>query len=56
MDLTFNWNVSKIYTLKGGINNLMDVKYATRRASGYPGPGLLPGTGRTIYFSVGIKL
>lgn len=35
-----------------GLNNVFDTKYATRRAGGYPGPGLLPGQGRTAAFTV----
>jgi Fe(3+) dicitrate transport protein len=38
------------------VNNLLDKNYATRRAGGYPGPGILPGEGRTFYVSLGIKL
>ncbi|MEN9348957.1 MAG: hypothetical protein RLZZ77_2468, partial [Bacteroidota bacterium] len=34
------------------LNNVFDTKYATRRAGGYPGPGLLPGQGRTAAFTV----
>ena len=36
-----------------GVNNITDKKYATRRAGGYPGPGILPGNGRTIFVSIG---
>ncbi len=39
----------------GGINNLTDERYFTRRAGGYPGPGILPADGRTFYVSAGIK-
>lgn len=43
------------YNLRFGINNLTNEMYATRRASGYPGPGILPGEGRTFFVSVGAK-
>jgi Fe(3+) dicitrate transport protein len=43
------------YNLRAGINNFTDQKYATRRSGGYPGPGILPGEGRTFYVSVGAK-
>lgn len=43
------------YNIKAGVNNLTNVNYATRRAGGYPGPGLLPGEGRTFYVSVGVS-
>ncbi|MCU0622448.1 MAG: TonB-dependent receptor [Gemmatimonadaceae bacterium] len=33
---------------EGSINNLLDARYATRRATGYPGPGLIPGDGRVF--------
>lgn len=31
---------------EGSVNNLLDARYATRRATGYPGPGIIPGDGR----------
>jgi Fe(3+) dicitrate transport protein len=40
----------------GGINNLTNVKYFTRRISTYPGPGILPGDGLTFYLGVGLKI
>ena len=44
------------FNLKGGINNLTDKKYFTRRINTYPGPGILPGDGRTYYISFGVKI
>jgi Fe(3+) dicitrate transport protein len=38
--------------LKAGINNVFNEQYATRRASGYPGPGILPGEAQTFYLSI----
>ncbi|HYV92580.1 MAG TPA: TonB-dependent receptor [Chitinophagales bacterium] len=43
------------FSLTGGINNLTDKKYFTRRINTYPGPGILPGDGRTGYLSFGAK-
>jgi len=43
----------KNYTFKAGLNNILDEKYATRRSTGYPGPGILPGNGRTFFATVG---
>jgi Fe(3+) dicitrate transport protein len=48
--------ISENYSLKAGVNNLTDSRYATRRAGGYPGPGILPGNGRTFFLTVQIKL
>ena len=46
----------KKLNVRGGINNLDNTIYATRRSSGYPGPGILPNEGRTFYLSIGAKL
>jgi Fe(3+) dicitrate transport protein len=51
--MTYQW--AGIYQLRAGINNLTNEVYATRRAGGYPGPGILPGTGRTFYLTAGIR-
>jgi Fe(3+) dicitrate transport protein len=53
MDASLTYKFLKYYNLKAGVNNLTDEKYASRRATGYPGPGILPGNGRTLYFSLG---
>lgn len=55
MDLSLTFKFLDRYNLKAGINNLTDEKYATRRAGGYPGPGILPGNGRTFFISLGAK-
>jgi Fe(3+) dicitrate transport protein len=43
------------FEIKWGINNIFNSKYFTRRSSSYPGPGLLPGDGRTFFITIGIK-
>lgn len=53
MDAALTYKFLKYYNVKAGVNNLTDEKYASRRATGYPGPGILPGNGRTLYFSLG---
>lgn len=55
-DLSTEYRFLKNYNIRAGINNLLNEDYATRRAGGYPGPGILPGEGRTFYISVGAKL
>ncbi|HET9276957.1 MAG TPA: TonB-dependent receptor [Flavitalea sp.] len=55
-DLTATYKFPKYINIKAGINNLLDERYFTRRAGGYPGPGALPGDGRTFFVSVGAKL
>jgi Fe(3+) dicitrate transport protein len=55
LDLNLAYQFNDIYHFRAGVNNLTNQVYATRRAGGYPGPGLLPGTGRTFYLTVGVK-
>ena len=55
VDFSSEYKFLKNYNLRAGINNLTDESYATRRSGGYPGPGILPGEGRTFYISVGAK-
>jgi Fe(3+) dicitrate transport protein len=42
--------------LEAGVNNLLDARYFTRRADGYPGPGIIPSDGRSWYCTVGVSL
>lgn len=55
-DLTASYKFTKNLNIKAGINNLFDELYFTRRAGGYPGPGVLPADGRTFFVSFGAKL
>jgi Fe(3+) dicitrate transport protein len=55
MDLSCAYVFMENCNIKTGVNNLTDEVYATRRAGGYPGPGLLPGNGRTFYVSFGVN-
>jgi Fe(3+) dicitrate transport protein len=55
MDATAAFSINKHIDLRAGVNNLTDERYATRRAGGYPGPGLVPGNGRTFFAGIGIK-
>ncbi len=55
MDATFSYRFMNRFNLSAGVNNIADVKYATRRAGGYPGPGIMPGNGRTFFVSLGAK-
>jgi Fe(3+) dicitrate transport protein len=55
-DLSFGYSGKENYTLQVGVNNLFNESYFTRRAGGYPGPGLLPSNGRTFFFTFGIQI
>ncbi len=45
----------KHWSVAFSINNLTDAAYFTRRASGYPGPGIIPSDGRAYYLTLGVK-
>ena len=53
LSLSYNWRMLTIYT---GVNNLANRKYFTRRADGYPGPGILPADKRNVYLTLQYKL
>jgi len=55
IDLSATYFFGNNFNLRLGVNNLSNERYSTRRAGGYPGPGLLPGQGRTAYVSVGVR-
>lgn len=46
----------KRFKLEAGINNLLNSSYFVRRASGYPGPGIIPSDLRTFYATLEIKI
>lgn len=45
----------KRYTAEAGCNNLFHAMYFTRRADGYPGPGIIPADGRSYYFTLAAR-
>lgn len=55
LDLSLSWTY-KNFTLESGINNVMDSWYFTRRATGYPGPGIIPSPPRTLYATLQLQI
>lgn len=55
MDISISWNW-KWLILEGSVNNIANVSYFTRRATGYPGPGIIPGDGRSYFLTAGLRL
>ena len=45
----------KFAKLEAGINNVLDNSYFTRRATGYPGPGIIPSAPRNYYLGLELK-
>jgi Fe(3+) dicitrate transport protein len=54
MDISFSCDMGLV-RLQTGINNLADAAYFTRRANGYPGPGILPADGRSFYLTAKVE-
>jgi Fe(3+) dicitrate transport protein len=55
MDVSLSYTYKR-FKLETGINNLLDETYFTRRATGYPGPGIIPSAPRNYYATFQIKL
>ncbi|WP_229204087.1 TonB-dependent receptor family protein [Dyadobacter alkalitolerans] len=53
LSLSYEWKRLKLET---SINNLTNEMYFTRRATGYPGPGILPSDGRGYYVTLQVKI
>ncbi len=55
LDVSVSYSYKK-WKLEAGINNLLDNSYFTQRATGYPGPGIIPAQPRTFYTTLQFKL
>lgn len=56
VDISGTYKFSEKVFVKSGINNILSEKYFTRRAGGYPGPGIMPAEPRNFFITVGVKL
>ena len=52
LSVSYKW---RNWKLEAGINNFTDNSYFTRRATGYPGPGIIPSDMRTFYSTLEFK-
>jgi len=52
LDLSGRASVGPRYAITYGVNNLANVRYFTKRTGEYPGPGILPGTARSMYAGI----
>lgn len=55
-DLMGTYRFNEKFNIKVSLNNISNAMYFTRRAGGYPGPGILPSDGRSLLVSVGARL
>ncbi len=56
LDISASYTFSKHIKLEAGINNVLDNSYFTRRATGYPGPGIIPSAPISWYATLQFKL
>ena len=54
LDVAFSYKYKNV-KIESGINNLLDNSYFTRRATGYPGPGIIPSPLRNYYVTLEFK-
>ena len=54
LDLSLSYTYKR-WKLEAGINNVLDESYFVRRATGYPGPGIIPSEPRTFYTTLQVK-
>ena len=55
MDVSLSYSYKR-FKLETGINNILNNAYFTRRATGYPGPGIIPSAPRNWYATLQIKI
>jgi len=51
--VSYSWKRLK---LEGSVNNIADQIYFTRRAAGYPGPGIIPAQRRMVFMTLQVKI
>lgn len=51
VEYDFDW-----FIISAGVNNLFNEVYFTRRATGYPGPGIIPSDPRNFFFTIDYKI
>ncbi len=52
LDLSGTIGLARGWRIQAGVNNLADRRYFTRRTDEYPGPGILPSLGRSVYLTL----
>lgn len=55
LDWSATARVGDRWRVQAGVNNLADRRYFTRRTDEYPGPGIIPSIGRSVYVSMRVS-
>ncbi len=56
VDWYATYRLNRTLTLRGGISNLTNQSYFTKRPTMYPGPGVWSSDGRSLQLTVGLKI
>lgn len=56
MDISARYEINDKVRLSASLNNALNTYYFTRRATAYPGPGIIPALGRTWNLTIGFRL
>lgn len=56
MDVSSAYKINKTFSLELSVNNATNASYFTRRATAYPGPGIIPSDGIGIFGTLQINL
>ncbi len=54
LDISAAYKLSKNVSLEGSCTNALNETYFTRRATSYPGPGIIPASPRMFFVTVGV--
>ncbi len=54
LDLSFSYFINNL-SFEFGVNNILDEYYFTNRATGYPGPGIIPSPNRNFFITAQYK-
>lgn len=55
LDISGKWKYD-VFLVEAGINNVLNALYFTRRADGYPGPGIIPADPLSFFATIGVNL
>ncbi len=55
VDLNAGFEATEWLSVRGGVNNLFDLQYFTKRPQFYPGPGVWPSDGRSFQLSADLS-
>jgi Fe(3+) dicitrate transport protein len=55
VDIAGTYKFNERFFVRGGLNNLLNERYFTRRSGGYPGPGIMSADPRNFFITFGAK-